>query len=62
MVRRSRFIGVGIGIGIGIDSSDAIVSGLLSDCVPTLAKLRQHGCPFDSDSDPESCDIHAGSS
>jgi hypothetical protein len=25
---------------------------LLSDCVPTLAKPLQHGCPFDSDSDP----------
>jgi hypothetical protein len=42
-VRRSRFIGVGVGIGIGIDSPDAIVSGLLSDCVPTLAKHHQHG-------------------
>jgi hypothetical protein len=41
MVRRSRFIGVGV--GIGIDSPDAIVSGLLSDCEPTLAKPRQHG-------------------
>jgi hypothetical protein len=130
MVRHSRFISVGV--GIGIDSPDAIVSGLISDCVPTRAKPRQHGddaveklagpgvhlgglgaanfknimhraafeirpsghlkgpvpvaigrlavafrnvqgvniqllmpeshgCPFDSDSDPESYDIHAGS-
>jgi hypothetical protein len=40
-VRRSGFIGVGV--GIGIDSPNVIVSGLLSDCVPTLAKPRQHG-------------------
>jgi hypothetical protein len=42
-VRRSRFIGVGVGIGIIIDSPDPIVTGLLSDCVPTLAKRRQLG-------------------
>jgi hypothetical protein len=26
-----------------------------------LLMPESHGCPFDSDSDPESCDIHAGS-
>jgi hypothetical protein len=31
---------------------------------PTLQLLmpESHGCPFDSDSDPKSYDIHAGSS
>jgi hypothetical protein len=26
-----------------------------------LLMPESHGCPFDSDPDPESCDIHAGS-
>jgi hypothetical protein len=39
----SWFIGVGVGIGIGIDSPEVIVG---------LGALR-HGCPFDSDSDPD---------
>jgi hypothetical protein len=41
-VRRSRCIGVGV--GIGIDSPDAIVSGLLSACVPTRG-CRTHRPP-----------------
>jgi hypothetical protein len=62
------------GVGIGIDSPDAIVSALLSGGVPTrgcrireptfqLLMPESHGCPFDSDSDPdpEAYDVHAGS-
>jgi hypothetical protein len=63
----SRFIGVGVGIGIGIDSPDATVSGCAMNLLSRFAHMQKahvcatQRCPFDSDPDAESCDIHAGS-